>query len=525
MKIKIVKKYITFPVNALLKRKKMLFYNEGTMVLDLDVHLDEISPNFMAFVDVSRFVGMELEVKCDSKIDYNINQCDTIELENLYSEPYRPTVHFTVKNGWNNDPNGLVKYKDIYHMFYQYNPCSTVWDNMHWGHATSRDLLHWEELDVKLFPDEMGTMFSGGAIVDYENKTGLKENENDVILLFYTAAGSTSLLSKDAKFTQCLAYSVDGGKSFLKYRENPILEHFEAENRDPKVIWCDPINKYLMALFLDENKFLLLTSENLLDWSTLQELSIENEAECPDIFSLKVDGEETNKWVIIGAAGFYVIGSFVNGMFRVEQQSKRLCYGEIDYAAQSFSTDEERCIRISWHRMNIPLSRFSQQMGFPVEMNLKKTSDEYYLCATPINEISQLYSDTIKFEDHMIKGGSSFYIEINKNCAFDISLEFDYIQGTFLKLEIFGAEIIFDMENNHMIMDGNCSPLSTSLDNVDFRMIIDKCSVELFVDGGKFYHAYQHICDYNLSSLALSCDKDIFIKQLNCSSLKSIWSK
>ena len=195
MTITIKKKYLTLPVNHLRSKKKLLFISNGQMVFDLDVHLDNLSPCFTAYVDVSRFIGQTLTLSVEPEMPLCVGESDVMDEENVYQEPMRPNVHFTVKNGWNNDPNGLCFQNGLYHMFYQYNPCATIWGNMHWGHAISSDLLHWEEQDVKLFPDEYGTEYSGCAFVDTENVSKLGSTEEPPILFYYTAAGGESRLS------------------------------------------------------------------------------------------------------------------------------------------------------------------------------------------------------------------------------------------------------------------------------------------------------------------------------------------
>jgi levanase/fructan beta-fructosidase len=276
--------------------------------------------------------------------------------EENYKGKYRPEFHFSSQRGWINDPNGLFYYKDMYHMFFQHNPVGCKWGNMHWGHAVSKDLVHWEEKEIALYPDEMGTMFSGSAIVDTKNATGLKKNENDVILLFYTAAGGTdSELSKSQPFTQCLAYSTDGGNTFEKYPENPIVPFIEPGNRDPKVIYHAESDVYTMVLYLADYRYLLLTSKNLLDWKRIQEISLQDDGECPDFYPLPVDGNMENmKWVLSGASDRYLYGSFDGNKFCSEAEVKRLQYGKLNsYAAQTWSdlsAVDTRRIRIAWNR-------------------------------------------------------------------------------------------------------------------------------------------------------------------------------
>lgn len=243
------------------------------------------------YLNVERFAGKEIGLVAEPDIALEIKKSDSkYPLEESYIGKYRSGFHFSSQRGWLNDTSGLVYYKGVYHMFYQHNPVGCKWGNMHWGHAVSRDLVHWEEREIALYPDEMGTMFSRSAIVDTKNVTGLKQNENDVILLYYTAAGNTdSELSRSQPFTQCLAYSVDGGNTFEKYYKNPVVPLIEHENRDPKVVY-DPVNDiYVMVLYLAENRYMLLSSSNLLEWKQMHEIILQEDAECPDFYPLPVD--------------------------------------------------------------------------------------------------------------------------------------------------------------------------------------------------------------------------------------------
>lgn len=216
-----------------------------------------------------------------------------------YDEPLRPQFHFTAKSGWLNDPNGLAYFKGEYHLFFQHNPFGTQWGNMTWGHAVSKDLVHWRQLDNALSPDELGTMFSGSAVVaefaqsDISIATGPGSDRSarSALVCFYTAAGGTNDASKGRPFTQCLAYSHDG-RTFSKYPGNPVIPHIEAENRDPKVIWHGPTKRWVMALYLNESRFALYGSADLVTWSRLSNIELPGASECPDLFPLALDGDK-----------------------------------------------------------------------------------------------------------------------------------------------------------------------------------------------------------------------------------------
>ena len=308
------KRYILLPVEGGAQTTKIRFYKgdgeEKKLVFDLDCKLAQEKSDFVACYDASEFLGKKVYFECEDGSD--ITQSDDKVLPD--KDKLRPFVHFTPEVGWNNDPNGMIEYDGEYHMFYQFNPCGRDWGNMHWGHAVSRDMLSWEEKEIALFPDQNGTMFSGSATEDTRNLSGLKKGDKNPLLLFYTAAGGTSELSMGKPFTQRLAYSTDGGKTFIKRDGKPIIDFIAEGNRDPKVVWAEEIDAYLLALYLTGNDYALFTSENLLDWVLLQKIKIDGENECPDVYAFKKENKIYR--AIIGAADRYVIGEFSDGKFK-----------------------------------------------------------------------------------------------------------------------------------------------------------------------------------------------------------------
>lgn len=373
MKMKIIKKYLKLPLNNNSDKKQIVFKDSKDNVIQkIDAKIDESSPMYYNYLNISPYIG--------SYIDYTLEQTNELpESGSIYKEINRPQVRFSAKYGWLNDPNGLIYVNGTYHMFFQHNPAGTEWGNMHWGHAVSKDLLHWREIDIALFPDSMGTMFSGSAIYDENNVTGL----GYPILLYYTAAGDP--------FTQCMAYSLDGGYTFVKYDKNPVIPHIIGGNRDPKVIYCDELSKYILVLYLDGNTFAFFTSDNLLDWNMTQKLDLPNDAECPDFYPLIIDS--IRKWVFSGASDYYFVGDIVDGQFAPCQSLLRFHSGSDNYASQTFSGIKGRTVRISWNRHSIQNECFNMHMSFPVELSLVHNGDLLCLSAKPIEEIMDLYTD------------------------------------------------------------------------------------------------------------------------------------
>ena len=529
MKIAVEKKYLIIPTNPQAVSKKLCFY-EGAgesrcLVMDFDCKLDFLTPTYWGYMDVSAFIGKTLEYECNPDMTFSLEQTDVQAIDGLYREELRPFVHYTPKLGYNNDPNGLIYYHGTYHLFHQYNPYDTEWGNMHWGHATSPDLFHWEEEDVALFPDTFGTMYSGSAIEDIHNVTGLQKGENPPMLLYYTGAGDRNLLSIEKKRTQCLAYSVDGGRSFVKYEGNPLLETFRnwTWNRDPKVVWVEEIGKHVMMLYLGADQFGLFVSENLLDWSFLQQVTITKEAECADLFSYVVDG--IKYWVLLGASDIYIVGVFENGRFVQKTQEKQLNIAGVNYAAQSFSGMEDgRVIRIPWMKLWTPNSRFTHQMGVPVDVRLENSENGLCLVSNPVEEICTLYTAGEQRSDFALKDEVRIPLD---RAAYDVSIKAEF-KGE-VHVRIFGHLIKFKASENLVTFvkptksfrDGKV-PVSLDSSSIDVRIVVDRCSFELFIDGGKINVALPYICDYNLPYLSVLATEEVHVDKLEYHKLAPI---
>ncbi|MGC0334463.1 fructan beta-fructosidase [Streptomyces sp. SAI-170] len=248
-----------------------------------------------------------------------------------YTETYRPQFHFTPQKNWMNDPNGLVYHDGEYHLFYQYNPGGNSWGNMSWGHAVSKDLVHWQELPLALPHDDEEMVFSGSAVIDRDNTTGFGTRKNPPMVAIYTSHHKST-----GRQAQSLAYSTDRGRTWTKYPGNPVLDIGSTEFRDPKVQWYAPTRSWLMTVSLStEHKVRFYSSRNLKDWNLLSEFGPEGATggvwECPDLFPLPVDGDENNvKWVLVvninpggiagGSAAQYFVGDFDGKKFTAEDK-------------------------------------------------------------------------------------------------------------------------------------------------------------------------------------------------------------
>ncbi|WP_258802311.1 glycoside hydrolase family 32 protein [Pseudarthrobacter sp. NS4] len=332
------------------------------------------------------------------------------------TDPFRPKWHYTSERNWLNDPNGLVYLNGTYHLFYQHNPLGPDWGNMSWGHATSPDLLHWEEQAVAIPCDAQEAIFSGSAVFDEHNTSGLGTAQNPPLVAVYTSAYSDAspLAGRQA---QSLAYSLDEGRTWTKYQGNPVLDRASADFRDPKVFWYDgAAGSYwvMVAVEAVERQVVLYKSGDLKTWEQLSSFGPANATggvwECPDLFELPVDRDPGDrKWVLIvninpggiagGSAGQYFVGEFDGVEFRSgstvteglqEDGSRMREYGWLDwgrdyYAAVSFSgIADGRRVMIGWmnnwdYAGSTPTGGWRSAMSLPREVTLTRLDGKVVL--------------------------------------------------------------------------------------------------------------------------------------------------
>ncbi|WP_298708678.1 glycoside hydrolase family 32 protein, partial [Chitinophaga sp.] len=314
--ITVTKRYLNLPVSQQNERAIMTMKAAGEEERSFRIRLSA-TPEYWVFVDMSAWKGKTLRLQFDGSgagISH-IYQDDRIAgQDSLYREHRRPQYHFSTRRGWINDPNGLVFYEGEYHLFYQHNPYEREWENMSWGHAVSKDLVHWQELPVALHPDKSGTMFSGSAVIDYDNTSGFGKPGYPAMVALYT-------VDSPDRQVQSLAYSLDKGRTWTKYARNPLIDSKEKWNskdtRDPRVLWYAPGKHWVMVLN-ERDGHSIYTSANLKDWT--YQSHVTGFWECPDLFELPVDGNLQNKkWVMYGASNTYMIGRFDGKTFTPEQ--------------------------------------------------------------------------------------------------------------------------------------------------------------------------------------------------------------
>ena len=404
---------------------------------------------------------------------------DTFNTAN--TDYYRPSYHFTPAYGWMNYPNGMV-YKDgEYHLYYQYNPYGSKWGNMHWGHAVSRDLIHWQHLDPAIARDTLGHIFSGSSVVDIHNTAGYGKN---AIIALYTSASD-----KNGQI-QCMAYSTDNGRTFSKYESNPVLTPFDGlrDFRDPKVFWYEKGKCWYMIVSADkETRF--YKSKNLKKWEYVSAFGNGMgqqpcQYECPDFFQLPVNGDPNNmKWVMImninpgclfgGSATEYFVGDFDGKKFTCADahEAKWMDYGKDHYATVTFSNTGNRVLAMTWmsNWQYADLTPFKQNRGangLPRELKLFELDNKYYIQEGVAPEVMALRKETKELGNLTIEKEKDLSgIASGMNGAFEIEADVTADANGIAGIEIYNNKqertlVYIDMKNRRIVTDRTESGLT-----------------------------------------------------------------
>ncbi len=404
---------------------------------------------------------------------------DTFDTTN--TDYYRPSYHFTPLYGWMNDPNGMV-YKDgEYHLYFQYNPYGSKWGNMHWGHAVSKDLVHWEHLDPAIARDPVGHIFSGSSVIDKKNTAGFGKN---AIIAIYT----NNSVNHDE--VQCLAYSNDNGRTFTKYEGNPVLTPFDGlkDFRDPKVFWYEKGKCWYMIVSADK-EMRLYKSKNLKKWNYVSAFGKgigqqPCQYECPDFFQLPVNGDKKKmKWVMTmninpgcwfgGSATEYFVGDFDGKKFTCPDANevKWLDWGKDHYATVTFSNTGDRVLGITWmsNWQYANLTPFKQNRGangLPRELKLYENNGKYYVSENVAPEVYALRKDTKNVADASVAGEKMLAgVAANMEGAFEIEADVTPDANGIAGIEISNNKrertlIYFNMKQGKVVMDRTESGLT-----------------------------------------------------------------
>ena len=452
----------------------------------------------------------------------------------ISKEQYQPLVHFTPDSAWMNDPNGMVYLDGEYHLFYQYYPDSTVWGPMHWGHAVSTDLVYWKHLPIALYPDSLGYIFSGSAVIDINNTSGFGKANSPAMVAIYTyhnMAGEKA--GRNDYQTQGIAYSTDKGRTWTKYNKNPVLKNpGQRDFRDPKVSWNTETKKWIMTLASGDH-VCFYSSPNLKDWTLESEFGKGIGAhggvwECPDLFELPVTNSGEKKWVLLvsinpggpngGSATQYFIGKFDGHKFSNEtSEINWMDWGKDNYAGVTFSDIPEsdgRRILIGWmsnwqYAQVVPTVKWRSAMTFPRELKLVSENNKYLLISSPVQEIQQLRERkeelkpalvssklelgknlsqpaypieiSLKLSFPATNASNDFGLELTNSKGENLLIGYDKTKGEFYinRTNAGNSDFSKDFSGIHV------APFVLSGASVDMHVIIDAASVELFAMNGK----------------------------------------
>lgn len=518
----VTKRYLNFPVSQQQNRAFMTLHANGADELRIRIRLSA-KPEYWVFHDVAALKGKKIHIHYEGepaglKLLY---QDDRIAgQDSLYKEARRPQYHFSTRRGWINDPNGLVFYEGEYHLFYQHNPWEREWENMSWGHAVSKDLLHWEELPVALHPDKTGTMFSGSAVIDYENTSGFGKPGKPAMVALYTA-------DNPEREVQCVAYSLDKGRTWIKYSGNPVIDSKEKWNskdtRDPRVLWYAPSRHWVMVLN-ERDGHSIYTSTNLKQWTFQSHIT--GFWECPDLFELPVDGDSQNKkWVMYGASNTYMTGTFDGKTFRPEGGKYYFSAGSI-YAAQTFSNIPEsdgRRIQIGWGRIQQQGMPFNNMMLLPTELTLRKTKDGVRLFSEPVKEVASLQTAAGKWSNLSSDEANSKLQSFSSSDKLHIKTTIRLSHATDAGLNLSGQRLVnYDM-NFNMLNGMFYSPQDPASMELTADIYLDRSSVEVFFDGGAFSWSAERKADAGNMEGFRFWGNNITVKSLEVWNIMGVW--
>ncbi len=494
--ISVEKSYLNFPVRhergAVLRHVSILV--DGKVSKEFDTGITELPPDYWVFVDSSPWIGRQITVKVDRLAAGGaalgeIEQSDRPKGERLYAERLRPQFHFSSRRGWINDPNGMVYADGLYHMYYQHSPFTWFDNPKHWGHAVSRDLVHWDELPTAMSPRTWANggdwVWSGSAVVDSDNTSGWRRGTERVIVAAYTSTGRG----------ECVAFSNDGGRTFTDFERNPVVTHAKGEGRDPRLLWHAPTRSWIMAVY-DEDTTLpeperrgvaFYTSPDLKQWKPASRIG--GFFECPDMFELPVDGGKERKWVLTAADSWYMVGQFDGQKFTPDELDGKIGRkypgnsGDRFYAAQTFSgTPDGRRIQIGWGRIDTPGMSFNQMMSFPCELTLRATPVGVRMFAWPVKEIAALHGREWTVREKALGSGETLRAD-SRGDLLDVSTTIQLKTAKTIDLLVLGMPIQVDAGLGQVTCGGRSAPFQG--DRLSMRVLVDRTSIELFVNHGE----------------------------------------
>lgn len=557
--------FIILPIQESIEDAKIDVLVDGKVAETFYARLAQSKTDFTVPYDLSKYKGHNVilniianhgrqnirEAK-DAVCWQAITLSDTFDTTNTELK-YRPYYHQSPEYGWMNDPNGMVYVDGIWHLFYQWNPYGSKWQNMTWGHATSTDLINWDQHGAAIVPDGLGSIFSGSCVIDRNNTAGFGK---DAVIALYTSAAASQI--------QSLAYSNDNGDTFTPYKGNPILT-LESEARDPNMFWNEETKEWnlILAHALDY-EMLLFTSPNLKDW-TLQSafgkgLGCQDGVwECPDLFELPVDGSDKKKWVVIcninpggpfgGSATQYFIGDFDGKKFVADTDvngnvpTKWMDFGKDHYATVSWSdTPKNRRTVIGWmsnwqYAADVPTTQFRSANTLPRECELFSQPDgQIYLASVPSPELNALRGKVVASSGKktLSKKAADFNLPAEKNAACEIVAEVDARNASEVNFTISNPKgnkfvMTYDVKEHTISCDRRESGIVNFSENfpavtvaptfeqngkISLRIFLDSSSVELFTNNGKSVQTNLVFPDEPYTTFSVSADGKAILDNL-----------
>jgi fructan beta-fructosidase len=459
----------------------------------------------------------------------------------IANEPHRPLYHFTPPSKWMNDPNGLVYYQGEYHLFYQHYPEASVWGPMHWGHAVSRDLIHWEHLPIALYPDSLGLIFSGSAVVDWNNTSGLgKDGKPPLVAMFTHHLMEGEKAGRSDFQYQSIAYSNDKGRTWTKYKGNPVVPNTEKikDFRDPKVTW-DKERKQWLLVFAAKDQTKFWSSPDLIHWKFLSNFgkTIGGHGgvwECPDFFPITVEGTQEKKWVLLqsinpggpngGSATQYFIGNFDGKQFTLDPEFAQsvkdgkgvwLDWGRDNYAGVTWSdipASDGRRIFIGWmsnwdYAAVVPTTNWRSANTIPRELTLQKTASGLRLFSQPIRETAALRGKKQAITNQKVAGNfdltnpakyspSSMEMlidaELSANTGADFAVVLSNARGENYRIGYANQQFYSDRTKagNHDFSNNfgakvDTAPGTVTGNHLKMHLFFDRASCEMFANDGE----------------------------------------
>ncbi|MCS4229024.1 glycoside hydrolase family 32 protein [Sphingobacterium sp. BIGb0165] len=465
---------------------------------------------------------------------------------------YRPIYHFTPKQGWMNDPNGMVYLNGNYHLFFQHNPEKSVWGPMHWGHAISRDLIHWDEQKIALYPDSLGTIFSGSAVIDKNNTAGF--GKGAMVAIFTHHNHQEEDRKTGLHQNQSLAYSLDQGATWTKYKGNPVLPNPGIwDFRDPKVMWFEKTKSWIMTL-ATKDCITFYSSKDLKEWKKESEFGKEVGAhggvwECPDLIPMKYNGE--TKWVLLvsinpggpngGSVTQYFVGDFDGHQFQpVDTSVKWLDWGPDNYAGVTWSNLGERHLMIGWmsnwqYANVVPTTRWRSSSTIPRELTLQKVDQKYYVSSTAAPEVAKAFQSVKKYQANQSKEltvqeqlPQAFRLEINKlkvqnfklilsnAVGNELVVGYDKGQDAYYIDRSKSGEIAFNADFPKRSIAGRLSNSET----LSLSLYIDVSSVELFADNGLTAMTSLFFPEEPMTRIRIVGDNNLIFRDVNIATFR-----